>query len=155
MCKELFPPPSHSDLEGETVLCSGYERHRFEIWHIFRSCRLIRLLSPVSWSELMKTREVYSSSSDVLDKDSARLFGREKANAVPSELFESAPMPEIARRVSSFASCTRSIRRPLVLAFFKAGVANISTWAFRGTCDLILQEFHFQRGACNWLTVFP
>ena len=49
----------------------------------------------------MKTREVYSSSSDVLDKDSARLLGREKANAVPSGLCESAPMPERNSRSSS------------------------------------------------------
>ena len=47
----------------------------------------------------MKTREVYSSSSDVLDNDNAKLFGRENANAVPRGLWESAPMPEIAKRV--------------------------------------------------------
>ena len=49
--------------------------------------------STYSCSELINTLEVYSSSSDVLERTNAARFGLEKANAVPRGLWESAPMP--------------------------------------------------------------
>ena len=56
------------------------------------------MFNTYSWSEFRKTLDVYSNRRDVLERLSATLFGLEKAKAVPTDDWLSAPAPVSKKR---------------------------------------------------------